>query len=87
MEGLPSLATLPSIMPSPSPATNSSGDSVASKIISSVASNLVFGGIPVQRAVIILLGFLLIAAGIFAFRPVRETVISTAKAGATAAAV
>jgi hypothetical protein len=44
-------------------------------------------GMPTQRIVLIALGLLLIAAGIFAFRPVRETVIETAKTGAKAAAV
>jgi len=41
----------------------------------------------IQSIVFILLGLLLIAAGIFTFREVRQTVVSTAKTAAKVAAV
>lgn len=50
-------------------------------------TSILFGGLTLQRVVFIILGLLLIAAGIFAFKPVRETVVTTAKEGAKAAAI
>lgn len=57
------------------------------------ASGGLFGHLPgtdnfsIQSVVVILLGLLLIAAGIFSFREVRTQIITTVKTGAKAAAV
>ena len=39
-----------------------------------------------QRAVTVIIGLILIGAGVFMFKPVRETIVTTAKTAAKAAA-
>lgn len=53
---------------------------------SSLGSKLLFGGLSLSQIVIILLGLLLIAAGIFSFDKTRELVVSGVKTGAKAVA-
>lgn len=80
---LSALPSLPSLLGGATAVPSSdAGPSMASKI----ASWALFGGVPIQRVVVVGLGFLLIAAGIFSFRPARELVVTSAKGAAKAAA-
>lgn len=83
------LPPLPSISDSqasvtPSPSVASTIASGISNAVTGGVSSALLGGLPIQRVVVIVLGLLLIAAGIFAFKPVRETVVTSAKAAAMA---
>lgn len=96
--GLPSLnPVMASFVPagSSSDTVHSDTPSVSTQVGKAAISALTGGlsdvvtggsGITVQRVVMLIVGLLLIAAGIFSFKPVRETVIETAKTGAKAAA-
>ena len=89
--GLPPLPGISNLGGSGSSQTSSqtqatSGASSEPSMASKLASFALFGGIPIQRVVVLVLGLLFIAAGIFAFKPVRETIVTTAKTGAKAAA-
>lgn len=68
------------------------------KIVSDAAANVVTGGVygaikaanpkfSIQSIVVIVVGLLFIAAGIFAFKEVRQTVITTGKTAAKVAMV
>jgi len=75
--GAATAAPTPSGTPSPAP-------TVASPTGSGLAS---FLGIPSTTDLVGgILGLMLIAAGIFTFKPVRETIVTAAKTAATAAA-
>lgn len=94
--GLPSLPALGSFIPAGGSSSDTphddSGPSIGSRVMGAIGDAATGGalsasGLTVQRVVIVILGLLLIAAGIFAFKPVRETVVETAKTGAKAAAM
>lgn len=86
LPSLPSFAASTANNSQPSSSVSDTASKVASAVVNG-ASSAMFGGMTIQRITVIVLGLLLIAAGIFAFKPVRETVVSTAKEGATAAAL
>lgn len=86
LPGLPSLSDSTANNSQTSASVTDTASKVAGAVING-ASSAMFGGMTIQRITIIVLGLLLIAAGIFAFKPVHETVISTAKEGAAAAAL
>lgn len=86
MDLLPPLNSLPDLNKSSSP-----GDSTAvtvGKVILGAATGIPPSKVPsLQSIVVIILGLLLIAAGIFAFKEVRQTVITTGKTAAKVAMV
>lgn len=88
---LDSLPTLPDITGRSAYAPTSSGTS-GSDIVSKTAAAVLTGGatigtkMTIQSIVFVLLGLLFIAGGIFAFREVREAVVTTTKTAAKAAA-
>lgn len=91
---LPPLNPLPPIAgDNISPASSPSVGSVVTDAALNIASGGAYGAaksvtkLSVQSIVAILLGLLLIAAGIFSFREVRTTVIATGKTAAKAALV
>jgi hypothetical protein len=51
-----------------------------------LTSGLFTGGVGLERIVSIIIGLILIAGGIFLFRPVRDTVVQVGKTAAKAAA-
>lgn len=91
MIGLPPLPNLqPSTGDNTSPVSAPSVGKIALSVLTGGASDLIGGtknGFSLQSIVAIILGLLLIAAGIFSFREVRQTVISTGKTAVKAAAL
>lgn len=90
---LPSLDDLSSIGDSLSSAASTaasaagSAASAAGSAVSTGVQKALFGGLTLSQIVIIVLGLLLIAAGIFSFDKTRELVVSAGKAAGKAAAV
>lgn len=81
LDSLTSLSSLSSL--SNSASTAASAASTAASAASSAAS--FFGSRTLADWILILLGLLLIAAGIFSFDKVRETIIEAGKTAAVAA--
>jgi hypothetical protein len=78
--GLPPVALLPNL-PNPTPAPTATATAAAPSATSSVLNTLFAlpsrnpadaSGFSLQSVVVIILGLLLIAAGIFSFKPVQE---------------
>jgi hypothetical protein len=87
---IPSVPSLSSTS-SPSPANSSIASSIGSTLQSAgkaLGGALVpsFGlGLSIDRVIAIVLGLILIAGGIFLFRPVRDTVVQVGKTAGKAA--
>ncbi len=82
MAGLPLLPNLPSLQGAASSAASAAGSAV-----SAVTNADSFLSGKETQIVLIILGMLLIAAGIFSFDKTRELVVKAGKAAGTAAAV
>lgn len=92
-DSLPALPDITGNHSYPASTSSTSGSGTVSGTVKSAIGNVVTGGLSgalglsVQSIVFIILGLLFIAAGIFAFREVRQTVVTTAKTTAKAALI
>lgn len=87
MTSLAPLSALDSISSSGSMAADA-GSAVASaaSAVSTSAQKFIFGGLTLSQVIIILLGLMLIGAGLFSMQGTRAIILKTGKAAATAAA-
>lgn len=82
MSALPILPDLPSLETAATTVGKAAGSAA-----STVASYTLFGGIPLSNVVTIIVGLLLIGAGLFSMQKTRDVIVSTgAKAAKVAAA-
>lgn len=78
---LASLPDLPGLGTSASNAASS-----AASAVSTVAQKTLFGGLTLSQVIIILVGLLLIGAGLFTMHGTREIIVNAGKTAAKAAA-
>lgn len=58
----------------------------AASAVSTAAQKTLFGGVTLSQAIVILLGLLLIGAGLFSMQKTREIIVQAGKTAAAAAA-